>query len=83
LHATDGQGTDTPDQLFGGWGGDGIGGDDGDTMSGGHSRDDFYVYLDESDDQAVVITDFSADHARSRRRTSSCQTGCRASLAKG
>ncbi len=62
LHATDGQETDAPDQLFGGWGGDGIGGDDGDTMTGGESRDDFHIYLDESDDQAVVITDFSADH---------------------
>ncbi len=46
------------DMNSGGWGGDTLWADDGDTMSGGGNSDDFNVWIDETSDEAVTITDF-------------------------
>jgi Ca2+-binding RTX toxin-like protein len=56
----DGNGTDAPDSLEGGWGHDHLTGDDGDTLLGGEYDDHFDVVLNETDDAAVTILDFDS-----------------------
>ena len=56
----DDDGTNLPDQMQGGWGADYIVGDDGDTISGGGSTDEYNVVLNERDDAAVTIVDFDS-----------------------
>ena len=49
---------DAGDVTSGGWGLDTLVADDGDTVSGGGSADEFHVYADEVSDAAVTVTDF-------------------------